>query len=58
MFEAAQQFRESRVKRLPVVNDGGQLTGIISTDDMTAVLARELFDTCRALEPRLHQALS
>lgn len=53
LLDATRFFRNVRVKRLPVVNDENQLVGIISTDDVLAILARELFDTCAALEPNL-----
>ncbi|MGI9519203.1 MAG: CBS domain-containing protein [Pirellulaceae bacterium] len=57
MFDAARKFREARVQRLPVVDEKDQLVGLISSDDMTAVLARELVNTCSVIEGRLHQAV-
>lgn len=53
LLDATRFFREVRVKRLPVVNSENQLVGIVSTDDVLAILARELFDTCSSLEPNL-----
>jgi len=53
LLDATRFFRSVRVKRLPVVNGENQLVGIVSTDDVLAVLARELFDTCATFEPNL-----
>ncbi len=36
------QMRENGVRRLPVVNDEGQLVGILTADDVIGVVAREL----------------
>ncbi len=57
MFDAARKFRDAKVKRLPVVDEHEHLVGLISTDDMTAILARELINTCGALEGRLRSAV-
>ena len=53
LFDLTRFFRMSRVKRLPVVDDENQLVGIVSIDDVMALLSREMFDTCKALEPKL-----
>ncbi|MEL7500226.1 MAG: CBS domain-containing protein [Planctomycetota bacterium] len=53
LFDVVKVFRESRVKRLPVVDDSGQLVGVVSVDDVMGLLAREMFDTCVSLEPKL-----
>ena len=53
LYDVARQFRSTRVKRLPVVNSQNQLVGIVSVDDVLALLARELFDTCSTFEPKL-----
>ena len=50
LFEAARCFKKAHVKRLPVVNQNKQLVGIVSTDDVIAMLSRELHDTCTTLE--------
>lgn len=53
LFDLTRFFRISRVKRLPVVDEENQLVGIVSVDDIMALLSREMFDTCKALEPKL-----
>lgn len=53
MFDVSRFFRTVDFKRLPVVNDNGTLVGIVSIDDVMALLAREMFDTCSSLEPKL-----
>ncbi|HSM99049.1 MAG TPA: CBS domain-containing protein [Gallionella sp.] len=42
VFEAVQYMRAIGVRRLPVVNDGGGLIGILTLDDMLELLADEL----------------
>ena len=40
-YEAAQVMSENGVRRLPVCTDGGELTGIITADDLTELIADE-----------------
>lgn len=42
VFEAIRYMRDKGVRRLPVVNDAGALVGIVSLDDLLALLAEEL----------------
>ena len=40
-FEAVDQMSESGIRRLPVTDEGGDLVGILTTDDLTTLLADE-----------------
>lgn len=42
IFEALQVMRSVKIRRLPVVRDDGTLFGIITADDIIAMLATEL----------------
>jgi len=42
VYQATQRMMELAVRRLPVVNDVGQLVGIVSLDDLLGLLSREL----------------
>ncbi len=41
---AARTMRERGVRRLPIVDSDGRVTGIITADDLTAFLGQELAD--------------
>lgn len=49
VLETMQTMRYKGVRRLPVVGDDGQLTGIISVDDLLDVLAEELGELTKVL---------
>ncbi len=53
LFDASRFFRTINFKRLPVVDEDKRLVGIVSIDDVMALLAREMYDTCKSLEPKL-----
>jgi CBS domain-containing protein len=42
IFEAIQHMRVRGVRRLPVVDDGGNLVGIVTFDDLLELLVEEL----------------
>lgn len=42
VFETIQYMRAKGVRRLPVVNEGGGLVGILTLDDLLELLAEEL----------------
>lgn len=42
VYETIQFMRGNGVRRLPVVDDGGALVGIVTLDDLLALLAEEL----------------
>lgn len=56
VFEALQKLNEENVRRLPIVDDNGELKGIITLDDMLVLLGSEMqkaTDIIRAQSPRL-----
>ena len=53
IYELTHKFRGANVKRFPVVDKQQKLVGVVSSDDVIALLAREMFDTCQSLEPKL-----
>lgn len=49
IFEAIQVMKSSKVRRLPVVDMGGRLVGLITVDDLLRLLARELGEIARVI---------
>jgi CBS domain-containing protein len=47
VFDAMSMMRKGGVRRVPVVNADGALTGIVSLDDLLPVVAQELADLAR-----------
>ena len=47
VFDAIETMRHEGFRRMPVVNDQGTLTGIVSLDDVLPVVAQELADLAR-----------
>lgn len=41
---AARLMREHGVRRLPIVDEAGHVTGIVTADDLVALLAENLYD--------------
>lgn len=49
VFETMRLMRDHGVRRLPVVDDGGGLLGIIAVDDLIALLAEEMNELSRLI---------
>jgi CBS domain-containing protein len=49
VFEAIQMMRKHGVRRMPVVNEAGALTGIISIDDLIELLAAEMAELAKLI---------
>lgn len=49
IFDAIQEMKSSNVRRLPVVDAGGRLVGLITLDDIIRLLARELGEIARII---------
>lgn len=47
---AARAMRDLGVRRLPIVDEDGRVTGIVTADDLTMLLAKELGDIGAGLE--------
>jgi predicted transcriptional regulator len=47
VYEAISMMRKGGVRRMPVVNADGALTGIVSLDDLLPLVAQELADLAR-----------
>jgi CBS domain-containing protein len=47
VYDAISMMREAGVRRMPVINAEGALTGIVSLDDLLPVVAQELADLAR-----------
>ena len=55
IFTVVETFDEENVRRLPVVDDGGELSGIVSLDDVVVMLSTEfghVSDVIEAQSPR------
>lgn len=48
--EVARQMGEARVRRLPVVDDDGELEGIVTLDDVVATVGEELEEIATVIE--------
>jgi CBS domain-containing protein len=49
VYNATQQMMELAVRRLPVVDEQGQLVGIVSLDDLLLLLGRELHNIAEGI---------
>ena len=53
LFDAIKLLSDKGVRRLPVVNGAGELTGIITLDDLLVLLGREMGNVASALSREL-----
>ena len=53
IFNATQYLLGRKVRRLPVINRKDELVGMITADDILALLAREFVNVAKSLEPAL-----
>lgn len=59
IVEALQYMRRKGVRRLPVVDDGGSLTGIVTLDDLLELLSEELLELAKLVKhERKNEAVS
>ena len=57
VFNATQYLAGHKVRRLPVIDRKNRLVGLVTADDLFALLSRELFNVSQALEPALHETV-
>ena len=55
LFDAAQLFAKTGVRRLPVVDGAGQVVGIVALDDLMILLGNELGHVAAALTAGLRR---
>ncbi len=53
VFAATRAMLESKVRRLGVVDEDGQLVGIVTLDDLLRLLSRELSNLMEAIAPEM-----
>ena len=49
-FELPERLAEAKVRRLPVVDRDGMLTGIVTLDDLVATIGEEMKDVATVIE--------
>lgn len=49
VFDTLHYMREHGYRRMPVVDDGGQIAGIVTLDDYVALFAEELMEMTRLM---------
>jgi CBS domain-containing protein len=53
IFNATQYFRNHGIRRLPIIERGDTVVGMVTADDLFGLFSRELFNIAHALEPSL-----
>jgi len=53
VFQATQIMSERSIRRLAVVDDEGELVGIVTLDDLLRLLSREMANLAGAIEPEM-----
>jgi CBS domain-containing protein len=53
VFQATQVMRERNVRRLAVLDDEGELAGIVTLDDLLRLLSRELSNLVEGIRPEM-----
>jgi CBS domain-containing protein len=53
VFNATQYLLGHQIRRLPIINHDNELVGMVTLDDLLALLGRELFNITKAVTPSL-----
>lgn len=53
VFNASQYMRGRKLRRLPIIDRDENLVGMLTADDLFAMLAREFLNVAESLEPAL-----
>ena len=53
LLNATETFMNQQVRRLPIVTRDGALVGMVTTDDLLTLLAREVFNVSKAVAPAM-----
>ena len=53
VYAATKQMMEQGVRRLPVVDDSGNLVGLVSLDDLLLLLSRELHNMAEGIQQEI-----
>ena len=49
IFDAIQEMKNVGVRRMPIVDNGGRLVGLLTVDDIIRLLSREMADISRII---------
>jgi CBS domain-containing protein len=49
IFDAIQEMKNVGVRRMPIVDNGGRLVGLLTVDDLIRLLSREMADIARII---------